>query len=139
MFVCQAHEKMFGYSRLSYSIVNSRSVMFVSLNYRSGSIYDPPSIQPNYLSNQTDVATLIKGIRGCQALAASPPLRSLGAKLHVNPKGSVCGAKFEIDSDGYWECISRHFTYHVYHDVGTCRMGPADDPHGSVVDERYHQ
>jgi len=107
-----------------------------SVTLKSGSIYDPPSIQPNYLSNQTDVATLIKGIRGCQALAASPPLRSLGAKLHVNPKGSVCGAKFEIDSDGYWECISRHFTYHVYHDVGTCRMGPADDPHGSVVDER---
>ena len=39
-------------------------------------------------------------------------------------------------SDGYWECVSHHFTYHVYHDVGTCRMGPENDPEGSVVDER---
>ena len=29
----------------------------------------------------------------------------------------------------------RHFTYTVYHDVGTCKMGPSSDPQ-AVVDAR---
>ena len=44
-------------------------------------------------------------------------------------------ARFEAFSDVYWECIVRHFTYTLYHDVGTCKMGPKSDLE-SVVDAR---
>jgi hypothetical protein len=31
-------------------------------------------------------------------------------------------------SDDYWECVVRHFTYPLYHEAGSCPMGPASDP-----------
>jgi len=107
-----------------------------SIRLKSGSVHDQPAIRPNYFSNKTDIDTLIKGIQVCLDLGKAPSLKDdLGAELFVKPD-TVCGERHRLWSNGYWECLSRHFTYHVYHDVGTCRMGPPDDPEGSVVDER---
>lgn len=40
---------------------------------------------------------------------------------------------FPIDSDEYWICRIRHYTYTIYHSTSTCRMGAKDDP-TAVVD-----
>ncbi len=45
-----------------------------------------------------------------------------------------CGDS-EPYSDGYWECYLRHYTFSLYHPVGTCKMGSLDDPM-AVVDSR---
>lgn len=42
---------------------------------------------------------------------------------------------FEQRSDEYYECQARHHSLTIYHPVGTCKMGPQEDPM-SVVDAR---
>ena len=36
--------------------------------------------------------------------------------------------QFKAYSDEYWECAVRQFTYPMYHEAGTCPMGPDSDP-----------
>lgn len=38
-------------------------------------------------------------------------------------------------TDEYFKCIVQHWSGHIWHFVGTCKMGPASDP-SSVVDSR---
>lgn len=38
-------------------------------------------------------------------------------------------------SDDYWRCQARHYSQTIYHPVGTCKMGPVNDPL-AVVDPR---
>ena len=99
--------------------------------------FTPPAIVPNYFSEQSDIDTLIKGIKECINIGKSYPFTRYGAKFRstLNP---ICKKDHKPFSYEYWECVARHFTYHVYHDVGTCRMGPVNDPEGAVVDERYN-
>ena len=96
----------------------------------------PPAIFANYLSEQSDVETLIKGIKECIRIGETHPFKRYGAKFYSRPN-PICKKYHKPFSDGYWECVARYFTYHVYHDVGTCRMGPVNDPLGAVVDDRY--
>ena len=100
---------------------------------RSTNPFEYPIIRPNFLSDPLDVATLIYGIKLCLKIGNLPPLKKFGSKFFNKPN-PFC-AKFVPFSDEYWECIIRHFTYSYYHDVGTCRMGPPDDPY-AVVDNR---
>jgi choline dehydrogenase-like flavoprotein len=100
---------------------------------RSSNPYDYPIIRPNFLDDPLDVATMIEGIKICMKIGYLPPLKKLGAKFFNKPN-PFCKS-YQPFSDAYWECIIRHFTYSYYHDVGTCRMGPPDDPWSVVNHE----
>jgi len=100
---------------------------------RSTNPYHHPIIRPNFFDDPLDVATLIEGIKVSLRIGYLPPFRRLGAKFFDKPN-PFC-SKFKPFTDAYWECIIRHFTYSYYHDVGTCRMGPPDDPY-AVVDHQ---
>jgi choline dehydrogenase-like flavoprotein len=101
---------------------------------RSTNPFHYPIIRPNFFDDPLDVATLIEGIKVCMKIAYLPPLKRLGAKFYNKPN-PFCSKAHQPFTDPYWECIIRHFTYSYYHDVGTCKMGPAHDPWSVVNHE----
>lgn len=101
------------------------------IRIRNRSYKSNPIIEPNYYKDPRDVQTLIQGIKMAFRLGHTKPFQKFGAKFHYvsNP---FC-RHFTYMTDEYWECAIRHFVYNVYHDGGTCRMGPKGDPK-AVVD-----
>uniref|UniRef100_UPI003120290E GMC family oxidoreductase n=1 Tax=Ferrovibrio sp. TaxID=1917215 RepID=UPI003120290E len=79
----------------------------------------PPKIDPQFFSHPEDIELLLKGVKqGRRIMAAQPFAARLPRELYT--------AGIE-DDDGLLKQIrSRADT--IYHPVGTCRMGAADDP-----------
>ncbi|XP_050302409.1 glucose dehydrogenase [FAD, quinone]-like [Anthonomus grandis grandis] len=100
---------------------------------KSTSYKDKPYIFPNYFADPKDMETMIKGVRLILNITAEPALQALGARLHTIPIPQ-CSDK-PMASDAYFECMARHFTFTIYHQSGTCKMGPAKDKK-AVVDPR---
>ena len=93
---------------------------------RSNDPKAPPLIEPNYFAHPEDVLTLIKAINVTLELVEKGPMfREHGAKL-IKRKNPFC-TKYAFLSDAYWECVMRHNTLPVYHDIGTCAMGRVVD------------
>ena len=101
---------------------------------QSSNPFHYPRIRPNFFDDPLDVATMVEGIKVCLKIGNLPPFKRFGTKFFDKPN-PFCSKSFKPFTDEYWECIIRHFTYSYYHDVGTCRMGPPDDPY-AVVDSR---
>jgi choline dehydrogenase len=86
-----------------------------------------PLLRPGFLEDASDIATLIRGMRETRRiLCAGPIARHLAAEL-------VPGAA-EV-SDEALEASIRANLMTIYHPVGTCKMGPVQDPL-AVVDPR---
>lgn len=102
---------------------------------RDNNPFHHPLIYPNYFSDSEgyDIKLAVAGIRMANKLVKTPSFRKLGAKLHDKPLPPCKNLGF--DTDAYWECYAKHFTFTIYHHVGTCKMGPSSDPN-AVVDER---
>lgn len=82
-------------------------------------------INPNYLTDDEDVDTLVMGLRIIEQLLEMPALKKLGAE--INPKPMPGCGHLVFRSTPYWQCYVRHLTLTAFHPVGTCRMGAADD------------
>jgi choline dehydrogenase len=96
-----------------------------SVSLRSANPLDPPAIRANYLSTDSDLRTMIEGVRLARRIAntrAFDPYR--GAEIHP-------GANATSDHD-ITEFL-RNEVETLYHPVGTCKMG--NDPL-AVVDPR---
>jgi choline dehydrogenase len=85
-----------------------------------------PSIQPNYLSTDKDIADVLAGNRLLRQIARTAPLADLITEELV-PGEAVDGDEALLD-----DFRSRADT--VYHPTSTCIMGP--DPATAVVDHR---
>ncbi|KAL1129799.1 hypothetical protein AAG570_012743 [Ranatra chinensis] len=92
-----------------------------------------PIIEPNYFTHKEDVLTLIEGIRIALNLSDTKAFQRFNSRPLLTQMPGC--RKFPFDTDPYWECALRHFTFTIYHPVGTCKMGPAHDP-TAVVDPR---
>ncbi|XP_061176434.1 glucose dehydrogenase [FAD, quinone]-like [Saccostrea echinata] len=105
-----------------------------TIRLQSDDPFDPPIIDPNYLDHPDDIKTLLKGVREILRLGDTAAFKSIGASSK-DPLESYTPQCDEIkpDSDEYWICRIRHFTYTVYHPTSTCRMGAKDDK-TAVVD-----
>ncbi len=79
----------------------------------------PPLIDPNYLSAEKDMQTLIAGLRVTGRIAEAAPLRDVGAQQFDPPPGD--------ESDEALTAYIRATADTGYHPVGSCRMGGADD------------
>lgn len=83
-----------------------------------------PQIDPAFLSDERDLATLRKGVREMHRIFDAPSLAAYGGKDRY---------AIAMHDDAALDALIRSRADTVYHPVGTCRMGPnADD----VVDPR---
>ncbi|KAL0126569.1 hypothetical protein PUN28_005139 [Cardiocondyla obscurior] len=91
-----------------------------------------PEIVPNYFDDRNDIETMIAGIRATVKIGRTKAMQKLHSQL-VNITYSECNYKY--DSDAYWECLIRMLSTTLFHQSGTCKMGPIGDP-TAVVDPK---
>jgi len=97
--------------------------------------FSKPLIHAGFFSDKRDVKVLIEGIKKTLALITqSKAYKKFGTKFFSKPN-PACFPRFAAFSDDYWECLARHFTYIIWHDIGTCKMGSKSDSE-AVVDSR---
>ena len=94
------------------------------IDLASADFRQPPTIDPQYLSTEADLADVVNGGLLIQSIARTRAMRAL-IKAPVGPDVTHMRAE-EILAD------FRARAGTVYHPVSTCRMGP--DPSDSVVD-----
>ena len=91
----------------------------------------PPSINPNYLSDQEDVAVLLKGVRWVEEIVNTSAFKEIGG--FPSFRNTKCSYKFGTDM--FWEWYIRRGTWTQSDYCGTCKMGSPSDPM-TVVDSR---
>ncbi len=96
-----------------------------TIRLRSSDPFESPDIEPNYLSHEDDVKTLIEGIRLSQDLAATSAFQAVKAKMKKRVHPNCTQPAY--DSDEYWRCFIRHMASTVGHPTSTCKMGASDD------------
>lgn len=67
----------------------------------------------------------------CNSIGTSAAMQKLGTK-RFKTKYPGC-EEFNIDDDGYYNCLIRSTIMTIYHPVGTAKMGNPEDP-TTVVD-----
>lgn len=85
---------------------------------------EAPVIDPNFLSDDRDIALLRDGVRLCQRICEAPPLADY-KPVDRHP--------VDYANDAEVDAMIRRRADTIYHPVGTCRMG--SDPQ-AVVDAR---
>ncbi|PSN48970.1 Glucose dehydrogenase [FAD, quinone] [Blattella germanica] len=93
--------------------------------------FSKPLLYHNYFTDPYDMHVLLIGIRRAIALTEAPAFRKYGVKLY--DKSIPQCKQYDFNSDEYWECNARYVTYTMFHQAGTCKMGPDSDAE-SVVD-----
>jgi choline dehydrogenase-like flavoprotein len=84
-------------------------------------------INPHFLEDRADVDALIAGLKSARHILSMPAMaRYSGAELSPGPG---------VKSDAELEAFIRANLATTYHPVGTCKMGPRQDPM-AVVDSR---
>ncbi|ABV92549.1 glucose-methanol-choline oxidoreductase [Dinoroseobacter shibae DFL 12 = DSM 16493] len=86
-----------------------------------------PTIHPNYLSTETDCATLTEGVKIARRIARADPLAGKIAEEFRPP------ANLALDDDAATLDWARSNSVSIYHPTGTCKMGTGP---GAVVDAR---
>jgi choline dehydrogenase-like flavoprotein len=95
-----------------------------SVGLRDGNPLSAPRIDPRFLADAADMETLLKGVNAGRRIMNAPPFCAVApTELYT---ADAC-------DDAGLEAHIRQRADTIYHPVGTCRMGAADDP-GAVVD-----
>lgn len=112
-------------------LLHPKSTGYLKLN--TTNIFNHPLLYGNYYSDpgNHDIKTMIAAIRKILKLSETQAFKKYGSFLHATPFAGC--ESFEFNSDPYWECCLRHLSPSLHHQVGTCRMGPKNDPM-AVVD-----
>jgi choline dehydrogenase-like flavoprotein len=95
-----------------------------SVGLRDADPMSAPRIDPQFLSHSDDMQALLEGVKLGKRIMDASPLRALApAELYTKGVHGDAGLREQI----------RQRADTIYHPVGSCRMGAADDA-GAVVD-----
>jgi choline dehydrogenase len=94
---------------------------------RSADPFEQPQIQPNYLTEELDRRILVAAMRLARRLLKSKPLEPYYVREDFP------GPQIETDDEMLAAAKERGTT--TFHPMGTCRMGPENDPTSVVDDE----
>ncbi|TDL26596.1 GMC oxidoreductase [Rickenella mellea] len=102
-----------------------------SITLKSADPFDPPIIDPNYLSTQNDIAVLARGLRILLRIGHADPFSTL-----LDPPSSrspdIDNTLSPSSSDSQLESLIRSRVETLYHPTSSARMAPLKD--GGVVD-----
>jgi choline dehydrogenase len=118
-------EPLHNFPAFTASVCNLNPSSRGSVHVRSARATDAPSIQPRYLHTEEDRLIAAQSLRLTRRIAAQPALAKY-APHEIKP-----GPQFESDEE-LWRLAGDIGTT-IFHPVGTCRMGRADDA-SAVVD-----
>lgn len=104
----------------------------VMLQSRNPKAY--PTLIPNYFEHSEDLQKIVEGIKIAIEISRQPAMKKIGTKLYDVPI-EECLQYGPFGSDAYFACQAQMFTFTIYHQSGTCKMGLKTDP-TSVVDSR---
>lgn len=95
--------------------------------------FSHPKIHANYFNEPDDIETILHGIKYVLKLIQTEPFKRIGTRLHSIPM-PYC-AHIHFGSDDYWRCVIKTMAFSIQHQVGTCKMGPLNDPTAVVSPE----
>ncbi len=119
--------KVHPFSGMTMSICQLRPESRGHIRIKSTDPFEPPEMQPNYLSTDLDRRTAVAGMKAARAIAASSVMRPF-IKREVKPGPDACDDAALLEF-----CRNNGAT--IFHPTGTCKMGQ-DPAAGAVVDAR---
>ena len=115
-----AGSKVHTFSGFTMSVCQLRPESRGYVRIKSPDPLAAPAMQPNYLSTESDRATLVAGIRLARALAATRALSPyVAGEYRPGPEATSDDALLEF---------AKNTAGTIFHPSGTCKMGPAADP-----------
>ncbi|XP_017130439.1 glucose dehydrogenase [FAD, quinone] [Drosophila elegans] len=102
------------------------------LRLRSRDPKEAPALTSNYLTEEQDVATLLRGIHYIESLEQTKAFRDHRAEIARIPIAECDHLNSFYRSEEYWRCYAKYFTITCYHQSGTVKMGPASDSEACV-------
>jgi choline dehydrogenase len=103
------------FSAFLLGLSNCRPKSTGQINIVSNNPLQAPKIEPNYLSDNRDVETLLKGVKLLRELAKAPALADIITE-EIRP-GKECQSDEQLIAD------IRDYAWTVFHPTSTCRMG----------------
>ena len=114
VFVGNQHPESRGYVRLA-----------------SNDPFAKPLIQPNYLQSQHDIDVLIEGVKIMNDVMKQKSVSELwDVKMDCAKYGDI------NTDDSALEAYIRDSIWHIYHPVGTCKMGDIEKDSMAVIDNK---
>jgi choline dehydrogenase len=120
-------EPLHKFNAFTASVCNLRPTSRGSIHITSADATAAPSIAPNYLSTEHDRRVAANALRLTRRIAASPAL------ARYQPEEILPGVAFQTEEQ--LQEAAGNIGTTIFHPVGTCRMGRADDAN-AVVDAR---
>lgn len=118
-------EPLHRFPAFTASVCNLRPTARGHVRIASSDPYAPPKITPNYLSTPEDRKVAADSLRLTRKIAAAPALQRYSPQ-EIKP-GITCQTDQELAQ------AAGEIGTTIFHPVGTCKMGRADDP-AAVVD-----